>query len=345
MPTNSKKTTWPQKLVRVTKQKVDTFLARRPHRSFRLTRRRDYIRPLQLPGYIRFTNDVYRTIWRYKKILLPLLVVYIIFYAILVGIGSQETYGTVADALKQAGGNLFSGGFGAEIGQASILFLSVASTGLTTISTESQQIFAVLLFLMLWLSVVWLLRNLLAGHKVRMRDGLYSSGSPIFATMVVVFVVLLQLLPVGIAMIGYAAASSSGLLDGGVEAMLFWVGASLLGVLSLYWITSSLFAMVMVTLPGMYPWRALRTAGDIVFGRRIKLLLRWLWMLLAVVVLWAVVLIPFILIDLWVKSLWSQIGWLPIVPVVVLLLSSFTVLWVSTYIYLLYRKVVDNETA
>ncbi|HWT40870.1 MAG TPA: hypothetical protein VN081_06435, partial [Dongiaceae bacterium] len=209
----------------------------------------------------------------------------------------------------------------------------------------SQQIFAVLLFLMLWLTVVWLLRNLLAGHKVRMRDGLYSSGSPLFATMVIVFVVLLQLLPIGIAMIGYAAANSSGLLAGGVEAMLFWVGASLLGVLSLYWITSSLFAMVMVTLPGMYPWRALRTAGDIVFGRRIKLLLRWLWMLLAIAALWAVVLIPFILIDLWVKSLWPQVEWLPIVPVIVLLLSSFTALWASTYIYLLYRKVVDNETA
>ncbi|HWT40859.1 MAG TPA: hypothetical protein VN081_06380, partial [Dongiaceae bacterium] len=122
---------WPKRVMQTTKQKVDTFLARRPHRSFRLTRRRDYVRPLQLPGYIRFTNDVYRTVWKYKKILLPLLIVYIVFYAILVGIGSQDTYGTVADTIKQAGGNLFSGGFAAEAGQAGILFLSVASTGLT----------------------------------------------------------------------------------------------------------------------------------------------------------------------------------------------------------------------
>lgn len=74
------------------------------------------------------------------------------------------------------------------------------------------------------------------------------------------------------------------------------------------------------------------------------LLLRTLWMILVVALVWAALLIPFILLDMWLKSLWSQIAWLPIVPVVLMIASALAAVWVFTYIYLLYRKVVDYDT-
>lgn len=317
------------------------FLSRRPHRSFQLTRRRDYVRSLELPGYIAFTHYVNKTLWSNRKVFFGLACVYIILLAILVGLGSQDTYNTLTDTLQQTGTGLSQGDI-SQLGQAGLLFLTIATVGITNNPTEAQQIYAVLLVLMVWLTTVWLLRNKMAGHKVKLRDGLYNAGAPILSLFIVCLVLLVQLIPLLIVGIGYGAANSSGLLNSGVESMLFWVAASLLGLLSLFWATGTLFGAIVVTLPGMYPLKALRNAGDLVLGRRIRILLRWLWMFLAVTVLWAVVLIPVILIDLWLKSVWPFFASVPLVPVVLAMLGTISVIWISGYVYLLYRKVVDD---
>jgi len=313
---------------------------RRPHRTFRLTRRSDYIRPLVLPGNFSFTGEVTKLLWKNKKTFVLLAVIYITLYAFLIGIQSQESYATVGETLKTSGGDFFSGAWG-TISQAGLLLVSAISSNYGSQSTETQQIFSIVIFLMTWLTTVWLLRNILAGHKVKLRDGLYNSGAPIFSTIIIVLFAAIQLIPVGIAFIGYSAALNTGLLDGGVASMLFWLCAGLLTVLSLYWITSSLFAMIIITLPGMYPYQAIKTAGDIMVGRRVKVLLRWLWMALIIVVASAVVVIPIILLDMGIKNLWPAIEWLPIVPVTILIWSALVTIWVASYVYLLYRKVVD----
>ena len=309
-----------------------------------MTRSRDYIRPLKLPGNIAFTHEVTSTLWKYRKIFVVLALVYTALYALLVGIQSQDTYATLADTLKDTSGELFNGNWGA-IGQAGLLFLSIASFGINDTATEAQQIFAVLTFLMVWLTTVWLLRNLLAGYKVRMRDGLYNAGSPLFAMLVIALIIAVQLIPIALAFLAYTAAAASGLLAGGAASMLFWVGAALLCVLSLYWITSSLFAMIIVTVPGTYPYQAIKAAGDLMIGRRITILLRWLWMVAVIVVSWIVTLIPIILLDMGVKALLPFLNLVPIVPVAIIIMASITTIWASAYVYLLYRKVVEYVPA
>lgn len=321
------------------KKKYKSFLSRRPHRTLRLTRRRDYIRPLELPGHLAFTYEVNSTLWRHRKLFALVLVVYTVLYGILVGIQSQATFTELTQTLTQTGEEV-TGNWGA-LDQAGAVLLSIVTAGTSTEISESQMIFSVLVILMVWLVSVWLLRNLMAGHKVKLRDGIYNSGAPIFSTLLITLLIAIQLLPVGLAVIGYNAALTSGVLDGGATAMLFWIAASLLGVLSLYWITSSLFAMIIVTIPGMYPYQAVKTAGDLVLGRRVKILLRWLWMALVIAVTWVLVLLPFIFLDMGLKNLWPAIEWLPILPIVILILSAFSIVWISTYVYLLYRKVVD----
>lgn len=345
MPTGSKKQPgWFSRQLTAQKKRHAAFMQRRPHRSFRLTRRRDYDRPLELPGNIAFTHEVTRTLWQRRTTFLLLILTYILLYALLVGVQSQEVYSTLTSTLKDTSGEVFSGNWG-SLQQAGLLLVTIASSGAGAELTESQQIFSVLIFLMAWLTTVWLLRNILAGHKVMLRDGLYNAGAPLFATIIVTLFIAIQLIPVAVALIGYNAASVSGLLEGGAASMLFWVGASLLAILSLFWITSSLFALIIVTLPGMYPYRAIRTAGDMVLGRRIKILLRWLWMALVISLAWLVIMIPVILLDMGIKSLWPVIEWLPIVPVAILIMAGASTVWVSSYVYLLYRKVVDYVPA
>lgn len=317
-------------------------MTRRPHRSFRMTRRRDYNRSLKLPGYISFTYQVLKTLKTHKRMFIILAVIYGLLSAVLVGVGSQTTYSALADTLRDTGSEVFQGDFSA-LNQAGILMLTISTTGLSGSLSESQQIYSGILILLVWLTTVWLLRNVLAGHRVRVRDGLYSAGAPIVSTLLVGLVLLVQLIPLGIAIIGYSAALSSGLLSGGFEAMLFWIAAALLILLSLYWVVSTFFALIIVTLPGTYPMRALRTAGDMVVGRRLRILLRLLWLGLTIVAGWAIVMLPVILFDTWLKGVWPAINWLPIVPVTLLILSTASVIWAASYVYLLYRGVVDDD--
>jgi len=125
--------------------------------------------------------------------------------------------------------------------------------------------------------------------------------------------------------------------------MVFWFVVALLVLLSLYWATGTLIAMVVITLPGMYPLQAIRAAGDMVVGRRIRILLRILWMIAGLAVVWILILVPVILFDTWIKTIFTQIAAVPLVPFVMLVVASFSVVWSASYIYLLYRKVVDDD--
>lgn len=326
------------------RRRIDGLLTRRPHRSFRTTRHRDYTRSLRLPGYWSFTNKVRKTLWQHKKIFLWLAAIYAILTAILVGIASQDSYSQISDTLRTTGTDLFNGNWG-EVGRAGILLLVGATGGSTTVLTEAQQIYAVLLTLLTWLTAVWLLRAILADKRPKLRDGLYSAGAPILSTLLVVLVGVVQLFPVVIAVIGFGGASSAGLFNGGVEAMVFWAVAALLIALSLYWLTSTLLALVIVTLPGMYPMRAIRAAGDLVIGRRFRILLRLLWLLLITAVIWAIIMIPVIVFDAWLKGISPAVQWLPIVPIVLLVMATVTTIWMASYVYILYRGIVDDDAA
>ena len=325
------------------KKRSKGFLARRPHRSLRRTYRRDYVRSLRLPGYWAFTVQVWRLLMANKKLFGLLALVYATLSALLIGLISQDSYQSLSDTIRTTGADLFQGGWG-EIGKASLLLASSVTGNWNQPLTEAQQVYAIITGLLTWLTAVWLLRVIMAGGKPRLRDGLYSAGAPIISTFIVLLVLVVQLLPVAIATAGFGAAIASGLIDGGgVEAMLFWAAFTLLLMLSLYWITSTLLALVIVTLPGTYPFKAIKAAGDLVVGRRIRILLRLLWMALIMAIILLVVMVPIILFDAWLKGIVPAISWVPIVPVLLVVVSSLAIVWISSYVYVLYRKVVDDD--
>lgn len=324
--------------------RIKKVLARRPHRSFRLTRRRDYKRSLKLPGYWSFTNFVRRTLWQNRRLFGGLILVYIAATIVISGFGAQETYANLSSTLKESGSELFEGNVGA-IGQASLLLVTTVTTGLSPDLTQAQSVLGGLALFFAWLATIWLLRNTLAGHRPRLRDGLYNSGSPVLATVLVGFIITVQLLPSAIAIIVYSAAQTSGLLESGVSAMLIWISVILFVMLSIYWLTSSLIALVVVTLPGMYPMHAIRTAGDLVIGRRVRVLFRLVWLGFIIALTWILIVVPIILFDDWIKQVAPAINWLPLVPLTIISLGSVTAVFATSYLYLLYRRIVDDDAA
>lgn len=335
-----------QKVAGPTVRRTRSLMARRPHRSFRRTRRRDYKRSFKMPGYWSFTNYVRSVLWKNKKLFGGLVLVYIAATIVISGYGAQQTYSDLTNLLKESSGDLFEGNWG-TIGKAGLLLSSTISNTLapSTSEQQAQSILAGMAVFLGWLTTIWLMRNVLAGHNPRLRDGLYNSGSPILATILVAFIITLQLLPLAIAIIIVSAALASGLFTVGVSGLLVGVGAFLLLLLSIYWISSSFIALAVVTLPGMYPMQAIRTAGDLVIGRRLRMLFRLIWLVVIVIVAWLIIAIPIIIFDGWIKQLVPAIEWFPLVPLTIITLAAVTLVFVSSYIYLLYRRIVDDDAA
>lgn len=321
------------------------FLRRRPHRSFQLTRRRDYTRSLKLPGYFAFTIEVTKTLWRQKWTYVWLTIIFLCLTIAFGLLGSQDTYDQLGSLLKATEPEgLFTGAFG-EVGKAGLLLLSATTNGLGGQLDDSQKIIAGFFSLYMWLTVVWLLRNTMANKKVKLRDGLYNAGAPILPTFLLFLILLVQLVPAALAIIVASAGWQSGFIEQGVASMAAALGLALIVVASLYWTVSTCFALVVVTLPGMYPFRALAIAGDLVIGRRLRLVYRVVWLAVTIVSWWVVIMIPIILLDSFIKSKFEQIASVPVVPFFLLLMSIFTIVWTAAYIYLLYRKVVDDDAS
>lgn len=326
---------WPSTV----KARIDAFLNRRPHRSFRRTRRRDYVAHLPLPTYTVFTFEVGKFLRANWRLFGVLVLVFTFFSSLITGLSGQSNYSTIQELIKEAGGELFTGGAG-KLGEAGLLLAATVTSGSTNLQPD-QQVYTGFVFLMSWLVTVWLIREIMAGAKPRFRDGLYNAGAPIVSTGAVVLLIALQLIPVGLVALAYTALSTSGVIENGFGAMLFGMLAISVVLLVLYWTVTSFIALVIVTLPGMYPIRAMKAAGDLVVGIRFPILLRLLWMVLMVLLAWLVVMVPLVVLDGWLKGMWSWYENIAVIPALVTFASTITLVWCAAYIYLLYRRLVE----
>jgi hypothetical protein len=317
------------------------FLQRRPHRSFRRTRRRDYRRSLRLPGYIAFTHYVNRVLWNNKGLFLSMIILYALIIIFLGIITSQSTYDSIGKLVSESLGKIFDGGVGPLLNAGMLTFSSLAID--TTSLRAEQGVMLALLVLMTWLTAVWLLREILLGLKPKLRDGLYNATAPLISTSVVLLILLIQLSPVGIMALAYSALVSVHILTEGFGMMLFGLLAASVLTLVLYWVTSTIIALVVVALPGMYPLRAIQAASDLVVGRRLRIMLRIVWAFVYSSVVWCVVMVSLVLLE---RGLSSKLKWLesvPIVPFAGAFMMALLFVWLAAYIYLLYRKVVADD--
>jgi NADH:ubiquinone oxidoreductase subunit 4 (chain M) len=322
--------------------RVGDFKGRRPHRSFRSTRRRDYDRSLKMPGYIAFTRYVFSVIWQNKKTFIALVLVLSLANILLVGMMSQDMYSSLSGALDEANEEIAGGSFG-QLGKAALLLLSTATTGgLNTSPTEVQYVFGALIVIIMWLVTVWILRNRLAGKKIKMRDGLYNACAPLVSTVFIFLVLVIQAIPALIAFIVYSVAVATDFLTLPFYATIFWVVAGALVLISLYLIVGTMLALIVVTIPGMYPFEAIKIAGDLVIGRRLRVIMRTFWALFVLVLMWIVVMIPVFLFVEWIKPIIESVISIPIAPVALVLMSAISVVFLASYMYLFYRKIIDD---
>ena len=197
--------------------------------------------------------------------------------------------------------------------------------------TETVAVFAVLVFIMIWLTSIFVVRHIMAGHKVALRDGLYNAMTPLISSLVVFVVVLIESVPIMLVVIVYSVAVQTGFLTMPFYALLFFVFAGLLIVLSAYLLSSSLIALIAVSAPGLYPWKALVTATELMMGRRIRFILRLIALIFVLGVIWGVVIIPLAALKLPVEVL----------SVIMAFLGCFSATYATIYLYLYYRYLLE----
>jgi len=305
-----------------------------PHKSFVRTRKRDKIRQPKIEGYIAFPWYVLRILWNRKWVYLRLILTLSVMTVIFIGalqVSNLTSANGVLDSLN-SGGNVFG-----PVMRAALTVGTSFTGALNSNLSDVQYIYVSVLVILGLLTVVWLLRHQLAGNKLKVRDGLYNSAGPIAAEYVLLGVGIAQIIPAAVAMLIYVTATASGLIDGGIETALFSVALFLIIVLTLYFMTTTLFAMFIATIPGTYPMKAYKAARKIVSGQRLRLLLRLSWMLILVLIASFLVLVPIVIIA---NSVGGGNSW--VIPIAYQLAIITSIVYSTAYGYLLYRRMIDD---
>ncbi len=317
-----------------------------PHRSFRRSYHEDYARDFSAPGLLHHAMTTFRFIFKNWRLFLPLVLLIVVLNIVLVGLMSEATYTQFQDTLDESLEGLKDGQVN-QVARAGLLLISTVTTGgLTQGASEVQQVFGLLLFIILWLVTIYILRHRLAGHTLKLRDALYNALAPFLSTLIIALVILIELIPVAIVVITYSAAVQTEFLATPFYALVYFIFAALLILLSVYLVSSSLLALIAVSAPGLYPVVAIRTANDLVSGRRIRWIIRVLFLFFIFAVVWVVIMLPLILLDLWLKSSWSWTEGIPFISLMLQLMTVFSSVYLTAYLYLFYRHMLnfDDET-
>jgi hypothetical protein len=312
------------------------------HHSFKRSYREDYVRGLKAPGLVAHAVATLKIIFKNWKLFGGFLLIIVIMNIIFVGLMNEETYQTVQDSIDESSEVLQYGEIG-RVAKSGLLLISTITTGgLTKGMTEVQQAFAIFFSAIIILTTIYYLRHLMAGNHPSIRDGLYNALAPLVSTLLVIILLLIHLIPVFIFTIVYSTAVSTDFLSQPLYAFLFWLFGGLLILLSAYLVPVSLLSLCAVTVPGIYPMQAVYAVTDLVQGRRTKIIIRVFFALVFLAVIWVIVMMPLIWLDLVLKQNIEWLNIVPFIPFMLQIMTTFTVIYLTSYIYLFYRRMLDD---
>jgi hypothetical protein len=278
----------------------------------------------RLPSSFVVAEQAWRLLWKRRWLFLGIVGVYAVLNLALVrGANVVEDF----PGLK----NLISDESPGAVGQVStgitlLGFLVVESNNSVSDVVGAYQTFLVIVTS---LAIIWALRQAMAGEqKIRIRDGFYKGMHPLIPVLLVAIVMTLQLLPFLLGAAVFNIVVTSGIAGSWFEVAL-WSLPLLLGIfLTFYWLISSVMALYIAALPDMTPLKALRSARDLVRGRRLSVLRKLLFLPFVLLLLAIIIMVPIIMLLA------------PIAPWVFFALTMLSIVLVHGYLYSLYRELL-----
>lgn len=315
------KTTKKPSSKKVTTAKKPRVIEKPKYKSFRLSKRIRHDAE-SLPKARKIFREAWNHIGKHKKLFFGILFVQLILTLVLVrgfGVFFSDLPDTrdIVEELLGTDSALYTG--------ATLIGVLLTSTSATS---EVAGLYGTLLLLIGSLATIWALRQTHAHSKPKIKQAYYSGMYPVIPFLLVLLVILLQLLPLLIGNFLYNIVTTHGIAVTGLEQtiwILLFIG---LGLLSLYMITSSLFALYIVTLPDVTPVQALRSARQLVLHRRMTVIRKLLFLPFVLVVIGIVIMLPIVI-------------YLTAIAEVVFFVLSLVALLIShAYLYELYRKLL-----
>jgi hypothetical protein len=311
------KTKAPAKTVKPRRVKLGKY------KSLRLQKRITH--PVKLASVWQLTKRASLTLWQYKRLFIGITLMYGFLNLVL---AQGVSGGTDISTLKHSFNQVFTGHFGFLVSGLSIFALLVGSAGNTTNQTAGA--YQVFLALIASLAIIWALRQVLSGARPRMRDAYYRGTYPLVPFLLVLIVIGLQLIPLVVGSTLYALVINNGIAVYAVEKVVWALLFGALALLTLYMLSSSLFALYIVTLPDMTPIKALRSARQLVRYRRWTVLRKILCLPIILLFIAAVIMLPIIILLT------------PLAQWIFFVLTMFGLLGAHAYMYTLYRELLHE---
>ncbi len=291
---------------------------KKKYRTFRL-QKRIKPEPRYIPSSWQLIKDSLRFLATHRWKFLGLMLIYAVFYFIVVWSPASLDVSTLKSSVETALGDATSG---------PVLTAAVAGAVIATPREASNPTVGAALLLGISLVIIFAIRELTNGEKIKVRDAYYRGLAPIIPVVCILLVVALQLLPFAIASFVYATARTGGVFVTGFEDLSFFIVTLLIGLLSFYFITSSALAFYIATLPGMYPVAALRAAKKVVQFQRFKVFKRFITL-------------PILLGVIYLTTLLLSIRFLPNQTYIIMDVYAIAIIpFVNVYLYKLYRSLI-----
>lgn len=197
-------------------------------------------------------------------------------------------------------------------------------------SSEVAGAYQSMLLVIISLVLIWAFRHTLANNKTKIRisDAFYKSLAPLISFLLVLIVISLQFIPMIFANFLYRVVISGGLAVTLIEKVLWILLTALFVILTLYMVSSSIFALYIVTLPDMRPMQALRSARNLVLHRRWVIMRKIVFLPVMLLFLAALFVVPIILVSP-VTAEW-----------LFFVLSMMALAVAHSYMYHLYRELL-----
>jgi hypothetical protein len=279
----------------------------------------------KLASVFELSRDSSKILWQNKKLFSLVILIYGVLYIVLVeGFSSPVS----ASTIKSATSSLSSGHFSSLFSGVGVFAYLLGSSSSSNQSGSSA--YQVVIIIIASLAIIWCLRRLHNGEKIRARDAYYK-GLYAFAPYVLVLLFIgLELLPLVFGLGLYSLLIQGGIAVSVIEKIIALIIAIGLSGLTCYLLSSSIMALYIVTLVDMTPLKALRSAKGLVKGQRLLVFRKLIFLPITILIVGAIIMLPFILI------IPSIAAWL------FLILTMIALAYVHSYCYSLYRGLINE---
>jgi len=293
-----------------------------PYRTFRLSKRIKHPGK-KLPSSLQLLRISIKHLLSHPKLYFGIILVYFALTLVLVkGFGISSGLPELKDTLQEA----FSGATGQLASSAALFGFLLTSAG--SQASEVASTYQSILLIIISLALIWTLRQTHADNEISLKDSFYKGMYPLVPFVLVLLVIGLQLIPLLIGNGLYTIVTQNGIAVTGFEQTLWLLIFFLFALLSLYMVSSSIFALYIVTLPNITPMQALRSARELVRYRRWTVMRKVFIMPIMLVLIAALIMVPLLIFVT------------PIAEWVFFAMTMSAVAVVHSYMYTLYRELL-----